>query len=74
MFLPLYGARRFAGYKRAELLTRDLDRFNALLANRNILFRSSGKPYPVDYPAIKRFQSSGTPQQKLQKCCCMYWL
>lgn len=50
-------ARRFAGYKRAELLTRDRDRFNALLNNKKypVQFVWAGKPYPLDYPAISDF-------------------
>jgi starch phosphorylase len=50
-------ARRFAGYKRADLLTRDKKRFEALLSNRNhpVQIVWAGKPYPVDYPAITEF-------------------
>lgn len=50
-------ARRFAGYKRADLLTRDKARFEALLSNKKhpVQFIWAGKPYPVDYPAISDF-------------------
>jgi glycogen phosphorylase len=50
-------ARRFAGYKRAELLTRDRKRFEALLNNKRypVQIVWAGKPYPVDYPAISDF-------------------
>ena len=50
-------ARRFAGYKRAELLTRDEERFEALLSNPKypVQIIWAGKPYPVDYPAISDF-------------------
>ncbi|MFM2363920.1 MAG: alpha-glucan family phosphorylase [Bacteroidota bacterium] len=50
-------SRRFAGYKRAELVTRDMDRFNKLLANTKypVQFIWAGKPYPMDYPAINDF-------------------
>ena len=50
-------ARRFAGYKRAELLTRDIERFNALMSNSKypVQFIWAGKPYPLDYPAISDF-------------------
>jgi starch phosphorylase len=50
-------ARRFAGYKRAELITRDEARFNALLNNKKYPVQViwAGKPYPVDYPAISDF-------------------
>ncbi len=50
-------ARRFAGYKRANLITRDIERFNALMANTEypVQIIWAGKPYPVDYPAISEF-------------------
>jgi starch phosphorylase len=52
-------ARRFAGYKRAELLTRDLERFEALLSSKKypVQIIWAGKPYPVDYPAISDFNN-----------------
>ncbi|ANE50228.1 alpha-glucan family phosphorylase [Flavisolibacter tropicus] len=50
-------ARRFAGYKRANLITRDIERFNALMHNKKypVQIIWAGKPYPVDYPAISEF-------------------
>jgi glycogen phosphorylase len=50
-------ARRFAGYKRANLITREIDRFNALMNNTKypVQIIWAGKPYPVDYPAISEF-------------------
>ena len=50
-------ARRFAGYKRAELITRDKHRFEALLSSTKypVQIIWAGKPYPVDYPAISDF-------------------
>jgi glycogen phosphorylase len=50
-------ARRFAGYKRAELITRDQDRFKALMSSTKypVQIIWAGKPYPVDYPAISDF-------------------
>ena len=50
-------ARRFAGYKRAELNTRDEERFEAMLKNPKypVQIIWAGKPYPVDYPAISDF-------------------
>jgi starch phosphorylase len=52
-------ARRFAGYKRAGLITTDHDRFEALIHNKNypVQIIWAGKPYPVDYPAITEFNS-----------------
>lgn len=55
--LTIVWARRFAGYKRAELLTRDHKRFEALLKNPKypVQFIWAGKPYPLDFPAINDF-------------------
>jgi glycogen phosphorylase len=52
-------ARRFAGYKRAELLTRDIQRFEALLSSKKypVQIIWAGKPYPLDYPAISDFNN-----------------
>ncbi len=52
-------ARRFAGYKRADLITRDEERFEKLLSNSRypVQIIWAGKPYPVDYPAISEFNS-----------------
>ena len=52
-------ARRFAGYKRADLITRDEERFEALLNNKKYPVQViwAGKPYPVDYPAISEFNN-----------------
>jgi starch phosphorylase len=50
-------ARRFAGYKRAELITRDHVRFEKLMKNSKypVQIVWAGKPYPMDYPAIDDF-------------------
>jgi starch phosphorylase len=55
--LTIVWARRFAGYKRAELVTRDRHRFEALLNNKKhpVQFIWAGKPYPLDNPAISDF-------------------
>lgn len=55
--LTIVWARRFAGYKRADLITRDEKRFKALLSDPRypIQIIWAGKPYPVDYPAISDF-------------------
>jgi glycogen phosphorylase len=53
----LVWARRFAGYKRASLITTDEERFKRLLASTQypIQIIWAGKPYPVDHPAISEF-------------------
>ncbi|NOT52279.1 MAG: alpha-glucan family phosphorylase [Chitinophagaceae bacterium] len=50
-------ARRFAGYKRAGLLTTDEERFDKLMNNSKypVQIIWAGKPYPVDHPAISEF-------------------
>ena len=50
-------ARRFAGYKRADLLLEDQERFRRLMENEKypIQIIWAGKPYPLDYPAISTF-------------------
>jgi len=55
--LTIVWARRFAGYKRAELITRDHKRFEALLNDKKypVQIIWAGKPYPLDYPAISDF-------------------
>lgn len=53
----LVWARRYAGYKRADLITRDWARFEALVNNskRPIQIIWAGKPYPMDQEAIATF-------------------
>ena len=55
----LVWARRFAGYKRAGLITTDEEKFEELINNKKypIQIIWAGKPYPVDYPAITEFNS-----------------
>jgi len=50
-------SRRFAGYKRAGLITTDEEQFEKLLGDKNypVQIIWAGKPYPVDYPAISEF-------------------
>jgi alpha-glucan phosphorylases len=55
--LTIVWARRFAGYKRSDLITRDKARFEKLLSNTKhpVQIIWAGKPYPMDYPAINEF-------------------
>ena len=52
-------ARRFAGYKRADLLLHDKVRFEKLLNNPKypVQIIWAGKPYPMDYSAISTFNT-----------------
>lgn len=55
--LTVVWARRFAGYKRPDLLTRDRERFGRIMNNKDlpIQFIWAGKPYPKDEGAIYTF-------------------
>jgi glycogen phosphorylase len=57
--LTIVWARRFAEYKRPDLITRDMNRFLALINNAEcpvqIIF--AGKPYPMDYNAVHIFDT-----------------
>ena len=55
--LTIVWARRFAAYKRADLITHDLQRCEFLFYNtkRPIQIVWSGKPYPLDYGAMSMF-------------------
>jgi len=50
-------AKRFTGYKRADLLFHDMDRFYSLVRNKEkpVQIIWAGKPYPMDYTGIGVF-------------------
>lgn len=55
--LTVVWARRFAGYKRADLIARDVERFEKLLNNKDYPVQViwAGKPYPLDHSAVSTF-------------------
>jgi starch phosphorylase len=55
--LTIVWARRFADYKRPDLITRDVQLFRSLLQNNEypVQIIWAGKPYPFDYSAIDTF-------------------
>ena len=57
--LTIVWARRFAEYKRADLITRDLEKFDALMKNskKPVQLIIAGKPYPMDYNAIRTYDA-----------------
>jgi len=57
--LTVVWARRFAAYKRPDLIARNLEKFNALVNNKQLPIQIiwAGKPYPMDYGAISTFNS-----------------
>jgi starch phosphorylase len=57
--LTIVWARRFAGYKRPDLITRDIRMFREMLNDNKhpVQIIWAGKPYPFDYSAIDTFDS-----------------
>jgi starch phosphorylase len=55
--LTIVWARRFAGYKRADLIMQDWDKFMRLINNKEYRVQIiwAGKPYPEDAGAISLF-------------------
>lgn len=55
--LTIVWARRFAAYKRADLLVSDLNRFFELISDQKMPVQViwAGKPYPFDYGAVEVF-------------------
>jgi starch phosphorylase len=52
--LTIAFARRFATYKRANLLLRDLDRLNDILSNRTVRCRLSLRERPIPWTKRER--------------------
>jgi starch phosphorylase len=57
--LTIVWARRFAGYKRPDLITRDIRLFREMLNDNKhpVQMIWAGKPYPFDYSAIETFDA-----------------
>jgi len=57
--LTIVWARRFAEYKRPDLITRDFEKFKSLMTDtkKPIQIIFAGKPYPTDYGAIHNFDN-----------------
>ncbi|WP_281225810.1 alpha-glucan family phosphorylase [Flavobacterium aquiphilum] len=57
--LTIVWARRFAEYKRPDLITRDFEKFKSLMTDtkRPIQIIFAGKPYPTDCGAIHNFDN-----------------
>ena len=68
--LTIVWARRFAGYKRADLILRHFDRFVELATNakRPIQLIWAGKPYPKDYGAVALFNEIIKRTANLKNC------
>ena len=56
--LTIVWARRFAAYKRADLITKDIERFTRLISgDQAVQIIWSGKPYPEDHGAVTVFNA-----------------
>ncbi len=67
--LTIVWARRFASYKRADLLMRDWSRFIKLIFNNQpVQIIWAGKPYPEDYGAIEQFNQIIRRAKPLANC------
>lgn len=68
--LTVVWARRFAGYKRANLLLLDFNRFMKLAENSQypIQIIWAGKPYPEDFEAINIFNEIFWKTKALPNC------
>ena len=57
--LTIVWTRRFADYKRPDLITRNIEKFKSLMkdAKKPIQIIFAGKPYPTDYGAIHNFDN-----------------
>ncbi|MFZ6001331.1 MAG: alpha-glucan family phosphorylase [Bacteroidota bacterium] len=68
--LTIVWARRFAAYKRANLLLADFDRFLKIAKSKKypVQFIWAGKPYPEDYNAINIFNEIYWKTKELPNC------
>lgn len=68
--LTIVWARRFAAYKRADLVMQDWNRFMNLISNENypVQLIWAGKPYPEDFGAINLFNQIISRARDLKNC------
>ncbi len=68
--LTIVWARRFAGYKRANLLLHDFERFLRIANNKKYPIQViwAGKPYPEDFSAINIFNEIYWKTKELPNC------
>jgi glycogen phosphorylase len=68
--LTIVWARRFAGYKRANLLLYDFERFMRIATNKDYPIQViwAGKPYPEDFSAINIFNEIYWKTKELPNC------
>lgn len=68
--LTIVWARRFAGYKRANLILSDFNRFLKIATNKKYPIQMiwAGKPYPEDFGAINIFNEIFWKTRDLPNC------
>ncbi len=68
--LTIVWARRFAEYKRADLLLRDQARFHALVTNKEFPVQIiwAGKPYPQDFMAVSIYNRIVETTKQYRNC------
>ena len=68
--LTIVWARRFADYKRPDLITQDAARFERMLqrTNRPVQMIWAGKPYPTDFTAVEIFNKLISLSKKYPRC------
>ena len=68
--LTIVWARRFAAYKRADLILRDFEKFQNLVTNdqRPVQIIWAGKPYPKDNNAIATFNHLIAVTKEFERC------
>jgi starch phosphorylase len=68
--LTIVWARRFAGYKRADMMMQDWDRFIKLINNVDFPVQViwAGKPYPKDFEAINLFNHIINRARPIKNC------
>lgn len=68
--LTIVWARRFAAYKRADLLTKDMEQFERLVTNSQMPVQViwAGKPYPGDHGAIEIFNKLVHLSKQYEHC------
>lgn len=68
--LTIVWSRRFAAYKRANLILADFDRFLRIAKNKKYPIQMiwAGKPYPEDYGAINIFNEIYWKTKELSNC------
>jgi len=74
--LTIVVARRFAGYKRMNLLLHDWQKFQEIIHHTTypVQIIWAGKPYPYRWCSDRLIQSPRTDQQKLSLLCSAHGL